>query len=604
MKIDALIEKIYQLVRPVADELKYEIYHIEYVKENGEYINLKKVNSWGGWIDEDVIYATVGVDGENGLLNDAYKRDEQKEGFSMAFRAPKTGLISLTFNGDTRLRQASPTNPNKNGDVTLKVTLNGEKISKTYILNNDGSPIDINNEEIKVNKGDYIRVETFINFIGPAATKASVHVSPVIEYIEESIEEVKEEIVEEKIPFEIKKVKDSNLPLGEEKIKQEGKEGIKEITYKVTYVDGKETTREKIKEEVTKEPIDKIILVGTKEVKEEIVEEKIPFEIKKIDDPNLELGKEKVKEKGEEGIKEVTYKVTYVDGKEISREKVKEEVTKEPIDKIILVGTKENELPIEDGWFVEDEDWYYYIDGEKVTDKWLFVEVDLDDDGIADKKNWKYFNEEGKNQTTFYIEKETGDVWLSQIGPNEEYLRGWWTNEIGMKYYFRESSGRRVEGFQYIEDSWRYFRTSGTMVTGWQYIDKGWRFFREDGSQVRDKWVWLGVDTDMDGNIDKHNWKYFDKTGLNIDLFYIDNGNIWLSQAGPNKEYLRGWWTNEAGMKYYFRESSGMRVEGWQFIEGSWRYFRTTSGTMVTGKQFIDNKWYNFRKDGSLIGNR
>ena len=37
MKVDALLEKIYQLVRPVAEELNYEIYHIEYVKENGEY---------------------------------------------------------------------------------------------------------------------------------------------------------------------------------------------------------------------------------------------------------------------------------------------------------------------------------------------------------------------------------------------------------------------------------------------------------------------------------------------------------------------------------------------------------------------------------------
>ena len=37
MKVDSLIEKIYQLVRPVAEELQYELYHIEYVKENGEY---------------------------------------------------------------------------------------------------------------------------------------------------------------------------------------------------------------------------------------------------------------------------------------------------------------------------------------------------------------------------------------------------------------------------------------------------------------------------------------------------------------------------------------------------------------------------------------
>lgn len=37
MKIDALIQTIDQLVRPIADELKYEVYHIEFVKENGEY---------------------------------------------------------------------------------------------------------------------------------------------------------------------------------------------------------------------------------------------------------------------------------------------------------------------------------------------------------------------------------------------------------------------------------------------------------------------------------------------------------------------------------------------------------------------------------------
>lgn len=37
MKIDALVDSIYELVKPVADELDYGIYHIEYVKENGEY---------------------------------------------------------------------------------------------------------------------------------------------------------------------------------------------------------------------------------------------------------------------------------------------------------------------------------------------------------------------------------------------------------------------------------------------------------------------------------------------------------------------------------------------------------------------------------------
>ena len=37
MKNDALVTQIYEMVKPIADELNYEIYHIEYVKENGEY---------------------------------------------------------------------------------------------------------------------------------------------------------------------------------------------------------------------------------------------------------------------------------------------------------------------------------------------------------------------------------------------------------------------------------------------------------------------------------------------------------------------------------------------------------------------------------------
>lgn len=37
MKNDALVNEIYEMVKPIADELNYDIYHIEYVKENGEF---------------------------------------------------------------------------------------------------------------------------------------------------------------------------------------------------------------------------------------------------------------------------------------------------------------------------------------------------------------------------------------------------------------------------------------------------------------------------------------------------------------------------------------------------------------------------------------
>ncbi len=48
MKNDALVTQIYEMVKPIADELNYEIYHIEYVKENGEYYLRIYIEKEGG----------------------------------------------------------------------------------------------------------------------------------------------------------------------------------------------------------------------------------------------------------------------------------------------------------------------------------------------------------------------------------------------------------------------------------------------------------------------------------------------------------------------------------------------------------------------------
>ena len=37
MKVNALVEQIAEIVKPIAEELSYDIYQIEYVKESGEY---------------------------------------------------------------------------------------------------------------------------------------------------------------------------------------------------------------------------------------------------------------------------------------------------------------------------------------------------------------------------------------------------------------------------------------------------------------------------------------------------------------------------------------------------------------------------------------
>lgn len=66
------------------------------------------------------------------------------------------------------------------------------------------------------------------------------------------------------IPFITRKVKDKNLPEGEEKVVQEGKDGKLTIVYSITKVNGKESSRKAVEQKVSVKPIDKVIAVGTK----------------------------------------------------------------------------------------------------------------------------------------------------------------------------------------------------------------------------------------------------------------------------------------------------------------------------------------------------
>ena len=96
---------------------------------------------------------------------------------------------------------------------------------------------------------------------------------------------------------------------------------------------------------------EKVPLVGTKPVVTEVEKEftetqSIPFETVKENDATLEQGVEKEKTAGETGEKTITYKAKFKDDKEVAntRTKVKEEVTKQPVNKVVLVGTKEKTI--------------------------------------------------------------------------------------------------------------------------------------------------------------------------------------------------------------------------------------------------------------------
>ena len=148
----------------------------------------------------------------------------------------------------------------------------------------------------------------------------------------------------EEIPYPSRTENNAALPEGTRNVKQAGVNGEKTITWDITLTNGKETARTKKSEKVTKEPVEEIIEVGTKktgvETKETVtVEEKVAFKEETKVDPALDKGQTRVEE-GEEGIDEVTYEVTKVDGVEKSRKEVSRKTKKVAKNKITYTGAK------------------------------------------------------------------------------------------------------------------------------------------------------------------------------------------------------------------------------------------------------------------------
>lgn len=78
------------------------------------------------------------------------------------------------------------------------------------------------------------------------------------------IEATTTDVYTKSIDYKTKKEKTDSLSVGQTKVKQKGKKGKQTITAEVTLVNGVETDRDIVSKETTKEPVDKIVLVGTK----------------------------------------------------------------------------------------------------------------------------------------------------------------------------------------------------------------------------------------------------------------------------------------------------------------------------------------------------
>lgn len=70
--------------------------------------------------------------------------------------------------------------------------------------------------------------------------------------------------IEEEIPFGERTEKDASVPSGTTEVRQLGELGMKRVTYNVFYINNEEVSRERVDEEIIREPVDRVVVVGAK----------------------------------------------------------------------------------------------------------------------------------------------------------------------------------------------------------------------------------------------------------------------------------------------------------------------------------------------------
>lgn len=282
------------------------------------------------------------------------------------------------------------------------------------------------------------------------------------------------------------------------------------------------------------------------------------------------------------------------------------------------------------GWQQIDGAWYLFGDGGNMRTGWVdqggrfyFLSSGVMATGWQwIDGNWYCFNEAGYMQTgwqwnngsCYYLDTNGAmvtDVWID--GSYVDESGAWvenvhavgWQHDIHDRWWYNDSNGNALTGWQKLADNWFYFDPQGIMVTGWLQSEGCWYYFDENGcmvtgwAEVDGKWYYMdqwGAKIYGWAQIDG-NWRYFGEQGMAIG--WVASGNYWYYFDG-NGCMVTGWVQANGG--WYYMDQWGAMIHGWAQINGNWYYFNE-SGRMQTGWQLIENVWYYFYDSGAMAVN-
>lgn len=173
-------------------------------------------------------------------------------GFVLAVICLTIGII-LLFNQDNKVEEVKEQNNNTKDEIKVEDSKEADVDDNSQKSDTEDSDNNLNTDEQQTQEDN----KTNDNNSNTNTNNNSNNSSNIQKTTTKNIN------VDEPIAYSTQEVQEVNLPRGQKQTSQVGKNGVKRITYKVTYnSNGTEISRTKVSESVISQPVNQIIKVG------------------------------------------------------------------------------------------------------------------------------------------------------------------------------------------------------------------------------------------------------------------------------------------------------------------------------------------------------
>ena len=223
------------------------------------------------------------------------------------------------------------------------------------------------------------------------------------------------------------------------------------------------------------------------------------------------------------------------------------------------------------GWVKENNNWYYYENGTKVTNAWrsdsagkCYLTADgtiLKNGWAKEGQDWRYLNQQGYVVMSGWAKDSVGWCYLE----NGYMLYDAWRQDNAHGWCYIDKYGYWVEnGWAKDSVGWCYIQNGFMIYNAWRQDTKGWCYINSRGYMVTNGWA-----------KDSHGWCYMDANGYISYNTIVYESSREIYCTGDDGYMVTNTWVWDLDYyKYRFMGSDGRALFNTsRYIDGVLRYF-------------------------------